>query len=113
MHFTLHEGREAAERIAEDIANPSDAENPFLPHQERCDSAQDIIQTMLDAFWEYPLAFSLYLKAKKYREGFIDIFAGRVYAGQAHEGIIALKALLDEGEAAKKDMGGQVMDQPA
>ncbi len=113
MHFTLHEGREAAMRIAEDVANPSDAANPFLPHQERCDSAQDIIQTMLDAFWEYPLAFSLYLKAKKYREGFIDIFAGRVYAGQSHEGIKALKALLEEGEAAKKDMGGQVMDQPA
>lgn len=115
MHFTLHEGRDAAAEIIADIENPSDAENPFLEHQQRCDAAQDVIQTMLDAFWDYPLAFSLYLKAKKYREGFIDIFAGRVYEGQAHEGVAALKALLEEGEASKRDAGngGQAMEQPA
>lgn len=101
LHFALHEGRMAANAIADEIANPTGAENPYLEFQKTCEGGMDIVQTMLDAFWDYPLAFSLYLKAKKYREGFIDLFAGRVYDGNAFAGVQALEKLNAEGMKQK------------
>ena len=102
LHFALHEGRHSAKTIIEYFENPDETlDNPFLEHQAYCDEAQDIIQTMLDAFWDYPLAFSLYLKAKKYREGFIDMFAGRVYDAKEHEGVKALQKLNEDGRRHK------------
>lgn len=106
LHFALHEGREAAEQIARYFENPrAGSENPFLDHQQRCEQAMENIQTMLDTFWDYPLAFSLYVKSKKYREGFIDMFAGRVYDAGDSDGIRALRKLNIEGAMLKEARG--------
>lgn len=98
LHFALHEGRMAAEAIEKTFMSEAEDSSHFTEFQKTCDRGMDVIQTMLDAFWDYPLAFSLYLKAKKYREGFIDLFAGRVYDENSFEGIKALEKLNAEGK---------------
>lgn len=107
LHFALHEGRDSAKAIASyfEGENAND-DKPFAEYEEYCESAMDIIQLMLDAFWNYPLAFSLYMKSKKYRDSFIDMFAGRVYnvKGTGSEGLAALKKLIADGEKAKATM---------
>lgn len=55
---------------------------------------------MLDAFWDYPLAFSLYLKDKRYRDNFIDMFAGRVYDTEPSRGLLELRRLNSKVQAA-------------
>lgn len=109
LHFSLHEGRDAAHQIARYFENPNTADqDPFREHARYCDEAMDVIQTMLDAFWDYPLAFSLYMKSRKYKDGFIDMFAGRVYDAGDSEGIRALRKLHAEGAALKRPASEEV-----
>jgi flavin-dependent dehydrogenase len=104
LHFALHEGRHAAKAIAEFLENPDySSDNPFLAFQEYSEAGMENIQTMLDAFWDYPLAFSLYLKDKKYRDGFIDLFAGRVYDVQENEGVKKLRQLREQSMALNQE----------
>lgn len=104
LHFTMAEGRKAGAAIA-DVLQSSDTGNgqipkPLLDYQEECEGGQEIIQTMLDAFWDYPLAFSLYLKDKRYRDNFIDMFAGRVYDTEPSRGLLELRRLNSKVQAA-------------
>lgn len=101
LHFSLAEGRKAADAIKEYLTNEDVAamDSPFEEHKNTCETGMDNIQDMLDGFWDYPLAFSLYLKDKRYRDNFIDMFAGRVYTTEPSEGILALRRLNKEGTA--------------
>lgn len=36
-----------------------DADNPFADHQLRCEQGADVLEDMIDLFWEQPLAFAL------------------------------------------------------
>lgn len=103
LHFALHEGRYAAHQISRYFETPVEGdESPFLDYARYCEDAMDTIQTMLDSFWDYPLAFSLYVKSNKYSNGFIDLFAGRVYNANDSEGISALRKLTMEGDRLKQ-----------
>lgn len=109
LHFALHEGRHAADEITRYFENPDESsENPFLQYSQYCEDAMDNIQTMLDTFWDYPLAFSLYMKSNKYRDGFIDMFAGRVYNATDSEGVTALRKLNAEGARLKGAQGRNI-----
>jgi len=72
-------------------------DNPFAEYERYVDRGQDIIQTLLDCFWEYPLPFQRFAHAT-HREEVIDVFAGRVYGEQVHQcdAIKRMRALLDK-----------------
>lgn len=55
-----------------------DAANPFAAHQLRCEKGIDILEDVLDSFWEHPLAFALFVHSR-YTEFMTDMFAGRIY----------------------------------
>ncbi|HBA34797.1 MAG TPA: hypothetical protein DCZ12_11750, partial [Gammaproteobacteria bacterium] len=97
LHFSMAEGRKAGAAIADAImdirSGISSVPSPLLTYQSECENGQEIIQTMLDAFWDFPLAFSLYLKDKRYRDNFIDMFAGRVYDTAPSKGLLELRRL--------------------
>ena len=98
LHFALAEAAKAGDAISMYLkGETADLENPFTKYQETCERGQDVIMALLDAFWDYPLAFSLYLKDKKYWGDFIDMFAGRVYAENPYDGLLALLEL-NKGE---------------
>jgi FADH2-dependent halogenase len=95
VHLALFEGRMAAGAIAAylehaDVAHLSEFER-------RADASQSVVQDLLDAFWNQPLAFG-YLIERKYRDDIIDIFAGRIY--DLDEPSPGLQALRDINAAA-------------
>lgn len=55
-----------------------DQANPFAAHQLFCEKGLDVLEDMLDTFWEHPFAFSVCVH-DRYRDLLTDVFAGRVY----------------------------------
>lgn len=79
LYLTIREAAFAADTIADYFAGAGrDEPNPFLAHQRLCEGGMDVIQDLMDAFWDQPLAFAV-LAHRQHVEGIIDIFAGRIY----------------------------------
>jgi flavin-dependent dehydrogenase len=74
----------------------ADWDRPFLQYQTYADRGQDIIQTMLDCFWEYPLPFQRFAHMT-HQEEIVDMFAGRIYGDAIHEydSVKRMRRLLD------------------
>lgn len=103
MHFTLVEGRKAADAIADYLSGKTaHLENPFEEHMKFCELGMDNAQVLLDVFWNYPFAFSLYMRDQKYRDGFIDLFAGRCYVEDPPACIHKLRELKVEAAVAEE-----------
>jgi flavin-dependent dehydrogenase len=64
-------------------------------HMLHCEQGLDIVEDLIDTFWENPIAFSV-LAHLKCREDMIDIFAGRIYPeeGQPSATVLRLRKLL-------------------
>lgn len=94
LHFSLVESSKAAIEIADWLSGKrTDMDSPFEEHMKYCEMGIDNLQILLDSFWSYPFAFSLYMKDAKYRPGFIDLFAGRCYVEDPPDCIKKLRAL--------------------
>jgi 1H-pyrrole-2-carbonyl-[peptidyl-carrier protein] brominase len=57
-----------------------DAGNPFRAYMVHVERGLDILEDVIDAFWENPLAFA-WVVHHKFREPLIDVFAGRIFEG--------------------------------
>lgn len=57
-----------------------DSDNPFHEYMVRMETATDLIEDMIDTFWENPIAFAL-MTHNKFYEQILDLFAGRIYEG--------------------------------
>lgn len=55
-----------------------DEENPFDEFQRFCEKGSDVLEDMVDLFWEQPFAFATFVH-HRYRWELTDAFAGRVY----------------------------------
>ena len=98
LHFALLECRMAADAIADYLSGKTaHLANPFEEHMKFCEMGMDNMQVLLDAFWDYPFAFSLYVNDPKYRDGFIDLFAGRCYVAEPPACVMALRKLHADG----------------
>lgn len=58
-----------------------DSDNPFQEYMLHTERAIDMLEDMIDTFWENPLAFA-YMAHRKFRQQVLDMFAGRIYDGQ-------------------------------
>lgn len=86
VFFAMQEGEFAAEAIFQYLdGRTGDAENPFADYEAMVDQGQDVLQTLLDTFWNHPLAFVV-MAQNRHRDEIIDYFAGRVYGQKAIEG---------------------------
>lgn len=95
--FATKEAEYSADAIAGFLAGENrDAENPFAAYNRYADRAQDIIQTMLDCFWEFPLPFQRFAHWT-HQEEIVDLFAGRIYGDPVHEydSVKRMRHLLD------------------
>jgi flavin-dependent dehydrogenase len=72
-----------------------DLPNPFAEHQLWCEKGIDILEDVLDSFWEHPLAFAVMVHAR-YTEFMTDMFAGRIYGNerQPSPALFAFRKLL-------------------
>jgi hypothetical protein len=57
----------------------------------------DVLEDMIDTFWENPLAFA-HMVHSLYREPMLDVFSGRIYESSLHKGrdeaMVAFRKLL-------------------
>ncbi|MBL8481080.1 MAG: FAD-dependent monooxygenase [Rhodocyclaceae bacterium] len=83
MAGALREAQFAAPAVAAYLGGAGrDLANPFARHQLFCEKGIDIMEDVIDTFWEYPVAFGFCVQ-DRYPDLMVDMFAGRVYE---HEG---------------------------
>lgn len=58
---------------------------PFDEYMTLVERGVDILEDVLDTFWENPLAFAV-LVHREFRGPLIDVFAGRIFEGMPHRG---------------------------
>ncbi len=94
--FATKEAQFASEAIEAVIAGKrSDDANPFAEYESYVDQGQDIIQSMLDCFWEFPLIFGRFAHMT-HQEEIVDLFAGRIYGQkvQEYDSVVRMRRLL-------------------
>ena len=69
------------------------AANPFAEYQRKSETAIDILEDVLDCFWEQPFTFAAFVHAR-YREQMTDMFAGRIYERQPSASVEAFRKVL-------------------
>lgn len=98
LHFAVSEARLASEAIKKYLSGETaQKENPLAAYQELTEKGQDVIQSLLDSFWNHPFAFAFFTHSR-YRQDIIDIFAGRIYREEPSPGLIAMRKLVDGGQ---------------
>jgi FADH2-dependent halogenase len=101
VFFAMKEAEFAASAIASFLADTKrEQPNPFSDYQRLCDRGQDNVQELIDAFWEHPYAFSLFTH-HRYPEDVIHMFAGRVYQETPLPGLLAMRAINEQGRKEK------------
>lgn len=86
VNFAVNEGRLAADEITAFLRGErASKRNPFEDYQRRTERAQDIIQDLVDVFWDHPLPFAMLVHHHRHREGMIDLFAGRIFTDDVHK----------------------------
>jgi flavin-dependent dehydrogenase len=101
VFFAMKEAQYAAASIASFFADSKrEQANPFADYQRLCDRGQDNVQELIDAFWEHPYAFSLFAH-HRYPEDVIHMFAGRVYQETPLPGLLAMRAINEQGRKDK------------
>jgi 1H-pyrrole-2-carbonyl-[peptidyl-carrier protein] brominase len=94
LYVGLKEAQLAAPLIARYLEGAGqDESRPFAAHERSCERAIDILEDLIDAFWERPLAFAV-LTHDRYRHDLIDAFAGRIYDCEPSEAIRDFRRLL-------------------
>lgn len=96
VFFATKEAEYAAHAVQQYCAGKHrEAANPFAHYEQFVDKGQDIIQDLIDCFWEFPLAFLIFVH-HRYQEDMIDLFAGRLYGEEADQsqGVKGMRRLL-------------------
>ena len=96
LFFAIKEAQYAAGAIERYLAGETgEGANPFSSYQSLVDEGQDLVQDLVDCFWDFPLAF-LYFVHQGHREEMVDLFAGRIYGDEAtnSEGAKSIRRLL-------------------
>jgi flavin-dependent dehydrogenase len=96
LYVTMKEGRFAAGAVKRYLEGEGrDNGNPFEDHARLCEQGTDVLEDMIDAFWENPLAFAVFVHSR-YVQDVVDVFAGRMYPedGQPSKLVNAFRRLL-------------------
>ena len=99
MTTTMREAQLAAPAVRGDLEGAHrDSANPFAGHQLMCEQGIDVLEDVLDSFWEHPMDFGLCVY-RRFREQMTDLFAGRIYERQPLPAVQFFRRLLKrEGE---------------
>jgi flavin-dependent dehydrogenase len=90
----LHEALFAAPAIKAYLGGANrNAPNPFAELQLHFEKGIDLLEDLVDCFWEHPMAFA-YFVHKRHRGHMIDLFANRIYEHQPSVGVQAMRKLL-------------------
>ncbi len=102
VYFGIKEGEFSAKAIKAYLDGETRGlANPFADYQRQSEVGQDVIQALIDAFWNEPLAFAFFAHSR-YKDDFVDMFAGRIYTDEESPGLVAMKKIA-AGAMAKMD----------
>jgi len=94
LYVTMKEAQFAAPVVKAFLEGAHrDAPDPFAEYRAFSEKGIDVLEDVLDTFWENPLAFALFVH-NRYRQLMIDVFAGRIYDHQPSEAVLAFRELL-------------------
>ncbi|HBH51036.1 MAG TPA: hypothetical protein DDY91_04000 [Planctomycetaceae bacterium] len=96
VFFSANEAKMAAAAIGDVLGRSAERDaDPFAEYEATCDFGQQVIQDVIDFFWEYPLAFQM-MAHKSHTGEITDCFAGRVYpAHQPSEAVVTMRRMLN------------------
>ncbi len=83
----------------EDGARSAD---PFAEYQLAAEKAIDILEDVLDCFWEQPFTFATFVHAR-YTEYMTDMFAGRIYEHQPSPALDGFRKVLKRERSYEDD----------
>ncbi len=85
---------EAAANAVKDYLNGKgrDDDNPFAAYETERERGIDIVEDMMDAFWEYPFPFAKVVL--EHPDEMTDLFAGRLWERQPSTAVKKLRGLL-------------------
>ena len=105
LYVALQESKFAVDAVAQYLdgkGSTHNGGNPFRDYMIRAETGIDVLEDMIDTFWENPLAFA-HMVHNLYREPMIDVFSGRIYEGMLHNGrdeaMVAFRKLLKRERA--------------
>lgn len=94
LYVTLKEAQMVAPLVREYLnGERRDKANPFADFQLHCEKGIDVIEDMIDLFWEQPFAFAL-LVYRYFPEELVDAFAGRIYHQDTPKSIETFRRML-------------------
>ena len=100
VYMGMKEARLASLAISEALNDQSSEEKAFGRYRELSDKAQQVVQDIINTFWEFPLAF-LKLAHYSHKDDIAELFAGRMF----DENVRSLEAVkLMRGLLAGKGM---------
>jgi flavin-dependent dehydrogenase len=107
LYVSMREAQLSAPVIADALNRGPDRTDGFRTHQDRLEAGLELIQRLIDGFWESPLGFAHLAHGRRCREDIIDLFAGRIYDNPTSEGIRQLQQLVATAEAKRSANAGQ------
>ncbi len=96
LYFAMKEAQFASDAVASYFHGAGrDAANPFAEYEHMVNAGQNVVQDLVDCFWDFPMAFLLFVH-QRYTKDIIDCFAGRIYGEYAQNlpGVNAMRKLL-------------------
>ena len=90
---SLKEAQAAAEAVKDYLNGKGrDDDRPFAAYEIERERGIDVVEDMMDAFWEYPFYFAKIVHDN--RDEMVDIFAGRLWERQPNTALTKLRGLL-------------------
>ncbi len=103
LYVTMKEAQFAADVVRDYLNGKNrDSDSPFEDYMVMAEKGADVLEDVLDCFWENPLAFAFFVHAR-YRELLIDVFAGRIYHGQPSRAVEAFRTILKRERTYDED----------
>lgn len=106
LYVALQESKLAVDAAVKYLENGGSSAgnggNPFRDYMIFAEKGIDVLEDMIDTFWENTLAFA-FMVHDLYREPMVDVFSGRIYEGMLHKGrdeaMVAFRKLLKRERA--------------
>jgi flavin-dependent dehydrogenase len=85
LYVSIREAGMAAQAVSQYLSGElRGSPNPFHDHMVAVEYGIDVLEDMIDTFWENPLAFAVFVHSR-FRGPMIDVFSGRIYEGMPND----------------------------
>ncbi len=94
VHLAISEAEKAAEFIGGYLEGRyRELANPFAAYERLCDRGMDVVEDLINAFWNNPLGWGYMLHHTDYGGDMLDIFGGLIYEDEVSPGLLAMRKI--------------------